>query len=204
MDYKHDLLNDKWIVECVFPQLRDGFFVEAGATNGVNGSATLYLERELNWNGICIEPIPHQYEKIKEYRSCIAENKALWSSTGEILDFTYYPKRSGHSAVSAENKNQEKLINEDFKIIKIESITLTDVLKKFNAPKIIDYFCLDVEGSEKRVLEKFLKDDIYKIKAMSVEGHNCNDILLNFGYKRVKNPFTVVKFETYWILEGGS
>ena len=201
MEYRHELLNDKWIAECVFPQLQGGFFVEAGATNGVNGSATLYLERELSWKGICVEASPQQYQKIKEYRSCMAENRALWSSSGDFLEFTYYPNRSGHSSVSINNKNEKKLENEEKEIISIESITLTDVLKKFNAPKFVDYLCLDVEGSEARVIERFLADDIYKIRAMSVEGHACIHMLSQYGYERVRNPFTDVSFETYWILK---
>ena len=36
---------------------RNGFFVEAGAYDGVDQSNTYYLEKEKGWNGILIEPI---------------------------------------------------------------------------------------------------------------------------------------------------
>ncbi len=33
---------------------KDGFFVEVGATDGVEISNTYFLETEYNWKGICI------------------------------------------------------------------------------------------------------------------------------------------------------
>ena len=38
---------------------RDGFFIEAGANNGVKFSNTLFFERYRNWRGLLIEPIPN-------------------------------------------------------------------------------------------------------------------------------------------------
>src|SRR5215831_4591146 len=37
---------------------RRGFFVEAGANDGLAQSNTLYLERYLGWRGLLVEPIP--------------------------------------------------------------------------------------------------------------------------------------------------
>src|SRR5262249_1213130 len=42
--YFHELYNDKWIIENVFPGLRRGYFVEAGALGGKWGTATYVLE----------------------------------------------------------------------------------------------------------------------------------------------------------------
>ena len=35
----------------------NGFFIEAGANDGVVQSNTFYFEKELNWTGLLIEPI---------------------------------------------------------------------------------------------------------------------------------------------------
>jgi hypothetical protein len=40
---------------------RGGFFIEAGAHNGVEASNTLYLEKKLGWTGILVEPNPQTF-----------------------------------------------------------------------------------------------------------------------------------------------
>ena len=59
LEYKNlNTWNDKWIAEEVFPGTREGFYVEAGACNGVGCSSTYVLEKELGWKGVLVEPDP--------------------------------------------------------------------------------------------------------------------------------------------------
>lgn len=199
--YRHDLGNDRWIAEHLFPGLKNGFFIEAGATNGVNGSATYILEKELQWKGLCVEPIPWQNERISEFRDCFVDNRALWKESGETLEFTIFPDRTGHSGLTSTNKNISKMEfdNEAKQLVSVTTVTLEDLLEEYKAPKVIDYFCLDVEGAEADVLGAFNFDEEYCIKAWSIEGHACNEIMLNAGYERVINPYTDNSFETYWV-----
>ena len=37
---------------------RDGVFIDIGANDGVTISNTYFLEKELGWSGVAIEPIP--------------------------------------------------------------------------------------------------------------------------------------------------
>jgi hypothetical protein len=50
-----DTNNDKWAID-IFNGKKQGFFVEAGALNGINGSSTYALERYFGWTGILVEP----------------------------------------------------------------------------------------------------------------------------------------------------
>ena len=45
----------------LFGRLRNGFFIEAGAHDGVDISNTLYLEKQLGWTGILVEPNPDTF-----------------------------------------------------------------------------------------------------------------------------------------------
>ena len=45
-----------------------GFFVEAGAVDGVFESNTYYLERFQNWRGILVEPVPEMFRRIRVNR----------------------------------------------------------------------------------------------------------------------------------------
>ena len=55
-----------------------GFFVEAGANDGIQQSNTLYLERYRHWKGLLIEPIPELAAKCRVNRPrSLVENAAL-------------------------------------------------------------------------------------------------------------------------------
>ena len=64
------------------------------------------------------------------------------------------------------------LENYEFKTLK--SASLYSILKKYNAPKIIDYVSLDVEGNEFCILETFPFNE-YHINTLTVE-HNAPHI----------------------------
>src|SRR5918992_5261786 len=48
--------------------LAGGFFVEAGANDGVNFSNTYYLERARGWTGVLVEGIPELYRACVRHR----------------------------------------------------------------------------------------------------------------------------------------
>ena len=73
---------------------------------------------------------------------------------------------------------------------KVNTISLNDLLKKYNAPQEIDYLSIDTEGSEFDILSAF-DFDAYKIKVITCE-HNYTpmrdkifDLLTSKGYKRI-------------------
>jgi hypothetical protein len=64
-----------------------GFFVEFGATNGVDLSNTHLLENGFGWTGILAEPGRRWREALLENRSCDIVFDCVWSTTGESLRF---------------------------------------------------------------------------------------------------------------------
>ncbi len=57
------------VIDTYFNQKRAGFFVEAGAWDGVHRSKTLFLERERKWTGILIEPNADAFTVLNNYCS---------------------------------------------------------------------------------------------------------------------------------------
>lgn len=188
MTYHSQIGQDKW-VESVLGDKRNGFFVELGACDGLYYSNTLHFEREKGWNGICIEPNDDYYSQLVKNRKCFTSNSLAGSYAGEIVEFSMCLAASG---VLDENvgpfTNRNHIVNKT-------TTTLASILKEYNAPAIIDYLSLDVEGQEYNILKTF-PFNTYKFRCITVE-HNephvgsgpqmkIREILLKNGYKYVK------------------
>ncbi len=61
---------------------RDGYFVEFGATNGIELSNTYVLEKEFGWNGILAEPALVWHNQLYENRSCNIDIDCVWTNSG--------------------------------------------------------------------------------------------------------------------------
>ena len=72
-------------------------------------------------------------------------------------------------------------------IIRLKTKTLNQVLKEANAPKLIHYMSIDIEGAEERVLRNF-DFDSYQINAITVERPSppLRALLQKKGYQLVK------------------
>jgi hypothetical protein len=67
---------------------KNGFFIEIGASDGIQLSNTHLLETQYNWKGICCEPIPFHYEKLVVNRpNSICINEAVYNQTGLTVTF---------------------------------------------------------------------------------------------------------------------
>jgi hypothetical protein len=96
------------------------------------------------------------------------------------------PFLSGLKIYAKENKHEKRIL----KTYKINTITLIDLLKKYKAPKIIDYLSLDIEGAEFDSLKNFdFKEYIFRIITIEHNGNIKNrrkiyNLLKKNGYKR--------------------
>jgi hypothetical protein len=83
----------------------------------------------------------------------------------------------------------------------VQTISLKDLLDKYDAPDVIDYLSIDTEGSEYSILSNYDFSKMFKI--ISIE-HNWNNnreniynLLINKGYERI---FTEIsEFDDWYI-----
>jgi FkbM family methyltransferase len=150
--------------------LQNGFFVEFGATNGLDFSNTYLLEKEYAWNGILVEPARCFYESIKKNRSCYIDQSCVWSASNSYIDFI--EDESAPLSTISKFKKIDHHKRVESKTYKIQTISLSDLLKKYNAPKKIDYLSIDTEGSEFEILSNFNFKE-YEFKIITCE-HNFN------------------------------
>jgi hypothetical protein len=64
--------------------LRHGIFVDVGANDGVTFSNTLWLERQLGWSGLAIEPNPEVFAKLCANRRCTTLSLCVSEKTGGV------------------------------------------------------------------------------------------------------------------------
>ena len=147
-----------------FLDFRDGFFVEAGANDGVQQSNTLYFERHKGWTGLLIEPIPDLAEKCRQNRpDCIVEHAALVAGDypEDTVELRYCDLMSvvkgGLESEERELEHVEKgeqFLREDEEIHQVSSParTLSSILLSHDIQEI-DLLTLDVEGYEAQALK---------------------------------------------------
>jgi FkbM family methyltransferase len=186
--YHSQIGQDKW-VHSVLGDKQNGYFIELGACDGIGLSNTLFFERELNWKGICIEPNDYLFQSLTRNRKCHTSNGLAYSAEGYEVGFSLCGALSG-----VLDENVGPFTSRDV-IVRKTTTTLGKILDSFNAPNIIDYLSLDVEGQEYNILKTFPFDK-YKFRCITVE-HNephvgpkqqklIRGILEKNGYKFVK------------------
>lgn len=142
-----------------------GFFIEAGASDGMIASNTFYLEKIKGWTGLLIEPNPNEYKK------CVAcRLKSL------VFPYALVPSDFTASHIQLSIPNDISMASIDLtgsdnrdrnQIIEVPARTLTSILDEVGVPTI-DFFSLDVEGFELSVL-KGLDFHRYRPTALLVE-----------------------------------
>jgi FkbM family methyltransferase len=187
-------------LEEYFPQ-KNGYFVELGANDGVSQSNTLFLEKYKNFKGVLIEPFPINYEKCKINRS----DKNFFF-LGACVSFNYFKPTvemfysdlmtitiDGHSTIDNPMAHAEKgskfLGGQEVFKFSAKAITLNEVLKTANAPKLIDFLSLDVEGAEIEVLSGINFSE-FRFKLILIETNEfeiINSFLEREGYIFIKN-----------------
>ncbi len=187
--------QDLWVLEQTGMK-RGGFFVEFGATDGIILSNSRLLEKQFGWDGICAEPNPKFYDRLVQNRSCTCAPDCIAGETGKTVEFILADEYGGirdfadvdtHSA-------RRKSFSDMGKILRLETISLDDFLRKYGAPERIDYMSVDTEGSEYEILKDFPFDK-WDIRLLTIE-HNYSDIRADLQALMARHGYRCV--ESQW------
>lgn len=153
---------------------RGGFFVEFGAAHGVRLSNTYLLEKEFGWSGILAEPARCWHESLAENREVPIETRCVWSRSGELLTFNEVSVAELSTLSSFSGSDAHEETRRVGTAYEVETVSLVDLLIKYNAPQQIDYLSIDTEGSELEILRAF-DFQRYLVKVITCE-HNFTPI----------------------------
>ena len=166
--YQAQAHQDETVNKLVFNGMTEGFFMEFGAGDGKTFSNTYFFEKELNWNGVLVEPVLKHYNEIKisAKRNCAVVHGAICSKSGQrvFLDVTNMQGWSGFEdemSIDHLTEIQNGKKNGKFKIenVEINCYKFRQILDIFNI-KIIDYLAIDVEGYELNILKSIPFNDV--------------------------------------------
>lgn len=189
--------QDRFIYENFFKECQNGFFIEIGAFDGVFLSNTYFFEQHLGWNGICIEPIPELYEKLRKNRKCqcicgcIAKEhdveKEFLHVSGPLEGLSglvdkYHPRHLNRI------KREMAVKQASCQSIKVRCYNLNFILEEANINHV-HFLSIDTEGGEFEILQS-IDFSKYQIDVIAVED--------NYGDKRIvpflnRSGFSLVK-----------
>jgi FkbM family methyltransferase len=134
---------------------RDGYFVEFGATDGMNLSNTYLLEKQFGWHGILAEPARCWHAALAANRTCAIDRRCVWTRSGETVRFnqTAIPELSTIDKFSSADLHKDA--RKTGSRYDVATVSLMDLLAEHGAPSLIDYLSIDTEGSELDILESF-------------------------------------------------
>ena len=140
----------------------DKTFLEFGATDGLELSNTHLLENYSKWKGVLAEPDPQWHKQLKKNRpNTKIITDCIWKKSGETVDFLssedgvlstinsfrYNDKQS--MPTNAESRNKK------FQTIKVNTVSLNDLIKNEFNDVSPSYISIDTEGSEYEILKNF-------------------------------------------------
>ena len=176
-----------------------GFFVDIGAADGLSASNTKLLE-DLGWKGILVEPSKYWHPILKNRLGYISHCAISKDDYGKNFLETTDPYKSTLFESLGKDKHERRTKS----MYEVPSITLVNLLKKYDAPNVIDYLSIDTEGSDFEVIQNF-DFNLYKFKVITIE-HNFTDsrekiynLLTANGYGRVLEYFS--GHDDFYVLE---
>ena len=177
--------QDFWVFGEAFNGKQNGYFLEVGAAEGTVLSNTFLLEKKFGWRGICIEANPLLFQELADIRKSTCLNVCIDNQEGTV-DYLLDGFLSGIIDASMDNR-LENVEKEDARVIKVKTRDLFSILEEQKAPQVIDYFSIDVEGAETRILSEFPFDK-YRFNCITMERptKELRNILKQKGYVLIK------------------
>jgi FkbM family methyltransferase len=186
-------------IECRSDIGPNKYYIEVGANDGIRQSNTLFLEKKYGMTGLLIEPSPPRFLDLIKNRSnqnrfyCAAlvsfdyQDDFVPMIYADLMSISKLEESDDRPGFDRHLKRSEKHLRKgevQFEFA-AKAMTLTEALDGARAPKQIEIFSLDVEGSELNVL-KGVDFNKYCMNNMVIETRDIDNVrnyLAKFGMK---------------------
>jgi FkbM family methyltransferase len=145
--------QDEWVIQAT-GGMQGGYFVEIGGFDGIRHSNTYALEKSFGWTGLLVDADPDLHEQARRNRpKCkhLCAAVAHYKGRSRFLRGGPWGGLEGLMPQGWKDEHRRR----QTEVIFVNTTTLTEVFEAQNAPELIDYLSLDVEGAEVPILEEF-------------------------------------------------
>jgi FkbM family methyltransferase len=132
-----------------------GFYVEFGATNGLDLSNTYLLESKYQWSGILAEPGRNWHRDLAANRMATIDHRAVTSKTGDTRNFLEAQEGEYSTLQEYSSMGLHQHTRSNAHQYLVETVSLNDLLQQHKSPRRIQLISIDTEGSELEILECF-------------------------------------------------
>jgi FkbM family methyltransferase len=147
----------------------------------------------LGWTGICIEPHPEVFKRLRANRACICENVAVAREPGTarfLCVSGYGEMLSGFAGAGIPDRVADavKTTKATVHEIDVPCLTVSQILKRNHVDRV-DYVSLDIEGVEFEILQTI---DLValRVAVVTVENNYADDrvelFLRGCGFRLVR------------------
>lgn len=164
-----------------------GFFINLAARHPLETSNSRALERELGWNGLCIEGNSRYWDQLSTLRSCTTIGAVVADQFYSNITFADMNRGSGGIVVRSreesiaadpdgrlwernEKSKKKSAVAKNEQFSTMQAVSFGTILDTLQVPSTIDYLSLDVEGAEDLVLSSSFPFDRYTFTLMTIEG----------------------------------
>ena len=145
------------------------YFVDLAANDATALSNTLLLEKS-GWSGLCIEPNPIYWYGLANRKCDVAAAFIGGKTDMQKVQVSLTNKEFGGIVAEGMDNSLEKMKRNEVDLPKETryTISIKSLFQKFQVPKSIEYFSLDVEGAEELIMKDFPFSD-YVIRFLTIE-----------------------------------
>lgn len=167
---------DRVLYQRFFRGRRQGFFVEAGAFDGLFTSSCLAFEKHLEWTGVNIEPVPALFERLQcnrpnsiNLRCALGEEDSITATFEHPLHPTE-AHHFGQGSLCHTTEHRQRLLSIGckFETYQVRVRTYPELARQHHWPAP-DLFVLDVEGAELGILRAMLVAGLALPRILCVE-----------------------------------
>ena len=175
------------LINKIFKNKNDGYFVDVGALHPINGSLTYSLSKR-GWAGLNIDLLKENLilfylfrKKDKNINLAISKNKG-------VINAYIFERGSGVNTTNKKWADKwKKKIGKKYSILKIKKNSLNNVLSSYKISKEFELLNIDVEGHEIDVLKGInFKNIRPKIITIEIHVEKTEQIFKTEIYKLLK------------------
>jgi FkbM family methyltransferase len=193
--YRGQYLQDQYVYETFFKNKKNGVFVDIGAHDGISFSNTYFFEKQLGWTGLCVEPLPEIFQKLKANRRAICVDGCIYDQASEakFLRVKGYAEMLSGVIKNYDPRHLARIYSEiasmggSSEVITVKCYNLTQLLLDNKLTKV-DYMSIDTEGGELEILKSIDFSQV-EIDVLDVENNyltpDFEAFLKPLGYVKV-------------------